>query len=158
MSELFKYADIIVFLHILGAIIWVGGMIAIRVAVHPIIQSLSQPKERVQTALQISKRLFKLVALFVVVIMITGLLMAIATNGHHLNIAYLFITKEIIWTVMAINYLFMIFRLSKVQKAFSSGDVEGAKRFASIIPNRLLPINIILGIIALYIGVKLRGF
>ena len=158
MSELFKYADLIVFLHILGAIIWIGGMIAIKVAVHPVIHTLNQPEERVEKALEISKKLFKLVATFVVVIVATGLMMAIATNGHHTNRGYLFITKEIIWTVMAGNYLFMIFRLRKARAEFSSGNLQGARERASIIPHLLLPINIALGIIALYIGVKLRGF
>ena len=39
MTELFNnYGHLIVFLHVLSAFVWVGGMIAIRVAVHPVIQ------------------------------------------------------------------------------------------------------------------------
>ena len=38
MGEFFvNYGHILIFLHVLSAIIWVGGMIAMRVAVHPVI-------------------------------------------------------------------------------------------------------------------------
>jgi len=32
-----NYGHLIVFLHVLSAIIWVGGMIAIRIAAHPVV-------------------------------------------------------------------------------------------------------------------------
>ena len=158
MSSLMNYADLIVFFHILGAIIWIGGMIAIKVAVHPVMHTLSNKEERVQKSLDISKRLFWLVAPFIIIIVATGLIIAIATNGHHTNSGYLFVAKEIIWSVMAGNYLFMIFRLKRAKAEFNSGNWQRAGELASLIPHRLLPINIALGITALYIGVKLRGF
>jgi uncharacterized membrane protein len=158
MSSLMSYADLIVFFHILGAIIWIGGMIAIKIAVHPVIHTLSDQKERVQKALEISGKLFKLVATFIIIILATGLIIAIATNGHHTNVGYLFVTKEIIWSVMTGNYLFMIFRLKRAKTEFENNNFQEASRLASIIPHILLPINIALGIIALYVGVKLRGF
>jgi len=52
----------------------------------------------------------------------------------------------------------MIFRLKKARSAFEAGNTKEAGEVASIIPHYLLPVNIALGIVALYIGVKLRGF
>jgi uncharacterized membrane protein len=158
MESLIEYADIIVFFHILGAIIWIGGMVVIKLVVHPIIHLLKEADERIFISLEISKRLFKLMATFIAVVMITGLMMAIATNGHHTNRGYLFIIKESIWTVMALNYIFMIFRLKRARSSFDSGGRVEAVEIIKIVPNILLPINIALGIVALYIGVKLRGF
>ena len=174
MTELFSsYGHLIVFLHVLSAFIWVGGMIAIRVAVHPVIQrggvtaeemlqndvmdAMLKPKQRLGITLQITGRLFNLVMLFIAILFITGLMMAIATGGHQGDLKSFFLSKEIIWTIMAVNYTYMYIKRAKAWKLFSSGDVALAKAQMSFIPNLLLPINIILGIVALWLGVTLRG-
>lgn len=174
MTELFSnYGHLIVFLHVLSAFIWVGGMIAIRVAVHPVISrggvtaaqmlqndvmsSMLVPKQRLGITLQITGRLFNLVMLFIVILFATGLIMAIATGGHHGDLKSLFLSKEILWTIMAVNYTYMYLKRAKAWKLFSEGDVAQAKAQLSLIPNLLLPLNIILGIAALWLGVSLRG-
>ena len=174
MTEFFShYGHLIVFLHVLSAFIWVGGMIAIRVAVHPVIQrggvtaaemlendvksAMLQPKQRLGITLQITGRLFNLVMLFIAILFVTGLMMAIATGGHHGDLKSLFLSKEIIWTIMAINYTYMYIKRAKAWKLFSKGEVALAKAQMSLIPHLLLPINIVLGIVALWLGVSLRG-
>ena len=174
MTELFNnYGHLIVFLHVLSAFIWVGGMIAIRVAVHPVIQqggvtagemlqndvmsSMLVPKQRLGITLQITGRLFNLVMLFIAILFVTGLTMAIATGGHHGDLKSLFLSKEIIWTIMTVIYIYMYIKRAKAWKLFSKGDVALAKAQLSLIPNLLLPINIVLGIVALWLGVSLRG-
>jgi len=159
MGEFFNnYVQIIVFLHVLGAIIWVGGMIAIRVAVHPILQTIEDTKLRLEKSLAIMGRLFYLVAPFILIIMATGLIMALGMNGHHTSMKKLFIAKEAIWTIMALNYSFMLFKLFRAKKLFNSGDLDSAKSCIKNIPTILLPINIFLGLVALYFGINIRGF
>lgn len=174
MTELFNnYGHLLVFLHVLSAFIWVGGMIAIRVAVHPVIQRggvtaaemlqndimdvMLKPKQRLGITLQITGRLFNLVIPFIVILFATGLIMAIATGGHHGDLKSLFLSKEILWTVMAVNYTYMYNKRAKAWKLFSKGEVALAKAQMSFIPNLLLPLNIVLGIVALWLGVSLRG-
>jgi len=175
MTELFNnYGHLIVFLHVLSAFIWVGGMIAIRVAVHPVIgrggvtttemlkndvmSSMLVPKQRLGITLQVTGRLFNLVMLFIALLFATGLIMAIATGGHHGDLKSLFISKEILWTIMAVNYTYMYMKRAKAWKLFSEGDVAAAKAQMTWIPHLLLPLNIVLGIVALWMGVSLRGF
>ena len=174
MTELFgNYGHLIVFLHVLSAFIWVGGMIAIRIAVHPVINrggvtaaemlqndvmdSMLKPKQRLGITLQITGRLFNLVIPFIVILFVTGLMMAIATGGHHGDLKSFFLSKEIIWTIMVVNYTYMYIKRAKAWKLFSSGDVKLAKAQMSFIPDLLLPLNIVLGIVALWLGVSLRG-
>jgi len=174
MTEFFNnYGHLIVFLHVLSAFIWVGGMIAIRVAVHPVIQrggvtaaqmlendvksAMLEPKQRLGITLQITGRLFNLVMLFIAILFVTGLMMAIATDGHHGDLKSIFLSKEIIWTIMAVNYTYMYIKRAKAWMLFSKGEVALAKAQMSLIPNLLLPINIVLGIVALWLGVSLRG-
>lgn len=175
MTDLFSNnAGLIVFLHVLSAFIWVGGMIAIRIAVHPVISrggvtgaqmlqndvmdSMLKPQQRLGITLQITGRLFNLVMPFIVILFVTGLIMAVATGGHHGDLKSLFLTKEIIWTIMTVNYLYMYTKRAKAWKLFSQGDVKLAKAQMSFIPDLLLPLNIVLGIVALWLGVTLRGF
>ena len=174
MTEFFaNYGHLIVFLHVLSAFIWVGGMIAIRVAVHPVIgrggvtasqmlqndvmSSMLVPKQRLGITLQVTGRLFNLVMPFIIILFATGLIMAIATGGHHGDLKSLFLSKEILWTVMAVNYTYMYIKRAKAWRFFSKGEVALAKAQLSLIPNLLLPLNIILGIAALWLGVSLRG-
>ena len=174
MSEFFSvYGHMLVFLHVLSAFIWVGGMIAIRVAVHPVIQrggvtdtealksdvmvSMLEPKQRLGITLQTTGRLFNLVMPFIVLLFVTGLTMAIATGGHHTDLKSLFLSKEIIWTVMALNFGYMYFQRAKAWKLFSQGEMAAAKAQLTWIPNVLLPLNIVLGLTALWLGVSLRG-
>jgi len=159
MSELFKeYAHIIIFLHVLGAFIWVGGMIAVRIAVHPVLQKIDNPKSRLGVTLQIIGRLFALVAPFILLLLITGLIMAIALDGHHGAQKMLYIAKESIWSVMTLNYLFMFWRRLEAWRLFQSGNLDEAKAKIAPIAKLLIPINIALGVFALWLGVSLRGF
>ncbi|QOR61616.1 hypothetical protein ACM66Z_09270 [Sulfurovum sp. ST-21] len=151
------YTHIVVFLHVLSAFVWVGGMIAIRVAVHPVLQSIEEPKIKLGKTLQITGRLFHLVIPFILTLLATGLMMAIASNGHHGILKSLFLSKEVIWTVMVLNFIYMYVQRRSAWKLFEAGKLPEAKAKVKHIPNLLLPVNIVLGVVALYLGVSLRG-
>ena len=174
MTELFaNYGHLMVFIHVLSAIIWVGGMIAMRVAVHPVVSrggvtpeemlqsdvmsKMLEPIQRLGVTLQTTGRLFNLVMPFIILLFATGLMMAIATGGHHGDLKTLFLSKEIIWTVMTVNYIYMYIKRAKAWKLFRQGEIKLAKAQMKWIPNVLLPLNIVLGLVALWMGVSLRG-
>jgi len=175
MTALFNhYGHFIIFLHVLGAIIWIGGMIAVRIAVHPVISrggitpaqmlqsdriaDILTPKQRLGINLQITGRLFNLVLPFILLIFATGLTMAVATGGHHGALKPLFVAKEIIWTIMTLNFAYMYYQRAGAWRRFEAGEIKAAKAKVALIPNLLLPINIVLGIVALWMGVSLRGY
>ena len=174
MTELFaNYGHLFVFVHVLSAFIWVGGMIAMRVAVHPVIfrggvtaeqmlrsdvmVAMLEPKQRLGITLQTVGRLFNLVMPFIILLFATGLMMAIAMGGHHGDLKTLFLSKEIIWTIMAVNYTYMYVRRAKAWKLFEKGEIKLAKAKMKWMANVLLPLNIVLGLVALWMGVSLRG-
>jgi len=153
MIEIYhNYANIVVFLHVLSAVIWVGGMIAIKFTVHPSLQSIDDTKIRLGKTLQIVGRLFNLVIPFILVSLITALIMIIGAgfSGALIHV------KETIWTVMTLNFIYMYIKRFKAQKHFDNDNFAEAKASVALIPNILLPINIALGIIAIFIGVMLR--
>ncbi len=159
MSAIFaNYSSLILFLHVIGAVIWIGGMIAIKMAVHPTLHKIEDEKVRLNAILEVSKRLFSLVLPSILIIIVTGLIMAIALDGHHGSKKLLFIVKEAIWTIMAINYTFMVFKLFRAKRYFKEKKIEDLKATMAPIPKIMLPINILLGMVAIFIGILIRGF
>lgn len=159
MAEFFsEYSRIIIFLHVISAVIWVGGMIAIRVAVHPSLQTVDEVSIRLGKSLMIMKRLFLLVLPFIVILLATAVVIAVGLDFKHSSLYGVVQIKEGIWTIMVINYGYMFFQRSKAQKLFDSGDLSAAKAKIAKIPTLFLPINIFLGIVAIYLGVMLRGY
>ena len=173
MIEFFgPYAHEIVFLHVLSAFIWVGGMIAIRLAVHPNLQLIEDPKVRLGRTLAITGRFFNIVIPFILIIILTAVVMvvglgfraaAVDTSGNILSeTAYatyqIVHVKEVIWMLMAMNFSWMYFKRRKAQKLFDAGELPAAKETVALIPKLLLPINIVLGIAAIWLGITLRGF
>ena len=165
------YAHEIVFLHVVSAIIWVGGMIAIRFAVHPSLQMIEDPKVKLGRTLAITGKFFHLVIPFIILLILTAVVMAvglgfrIAAVDEAGNIisqtAYdlyqIVHIKEVVWMVMTANFSWMYFKRRKAQKLFDAGDLPAAKAAVALIPKYLLPINIALGILALWLGLTLRG-
>ncbi len=71
------YRTTIIFLHIISAVIWVGGMITMRFAAHASCSMIQEPKMRMERATHALKRLFTLAWPAATVLIITAVLMAV---------------------------------------------------------------------------------
>jgi len=164
-----EYSTLIVFVHVLSAVVWVGGMIAMRFAAHQSFMEL-EPPVRLARSAQALKRLFAIVTPFVILLIVTAVLMAIGwgfraaavdANGNVIDDAafatyQLVHVKEAIWLLMALNLGAMILRRNKAQKRIDAGDFAGARPLLELIGKYMVPVNIALGVIAIYLGVTLR--
>ena len=158
MVDFFKdYSSIIVFLHVISAVIWVGGMIAIRFAVHYSIQNIEEPKIKLARTLELLKRFFFMVIPAILTLLITAIIMIIALGFKGTELYSVVIVKEIIWTIMTLIFITIYIKRNKAQKAFNSGDFASAKNNLLPIATYFIPINIILGLIAIFLGIILRG-
>jgi len=165
------YRTPIIFLHILSAVIWVGGMIAMKFAAHPSFVNIESPLHRLERISQALKRLFTIVSPFVIILIITAVIMsvglgfraaAVDANGnvidtYAMHIYNLVHVKEVIWMLMSANLFMMILRRNKAQKLLDKGDMAGAKKGLEMIGKYMVPVNIVLGITAIYLGVTLRN-
>ncbi len=161
----------IIFLHVISAVIWVGGMVAMRFAAHNSFAEIESPLHRLERVSHALKRLFWIVTPFVVILIITAVIMAVglgfreaAVDANHNvideNAFFLYNlihAKEAIWMIMAGNLALMMFLRSKAEKLLIKGDATGAKAKLGLIGKYMVPLNIILGIVAIYIGVFLRS-
>ena len=59
---------------------------------------------------------------------------------------------------MTIIFIRIYIKRNKAQKAFDIGDFVNAKNNLLPIATYFIPINIVLGLIAIFLGVTLRGF
>ena len=159
MVDFFKnYSSIIIFLHVISAVIWVGGMIAIRFAVHYSMQNIEDPKIKLARTLELLKRFFNMVIPAIVTLLITAIIMVIALAFKGSELYSVVVVKEIIWSVMTFIFVTIYIKRNKAQKAFDNNDFLNAKNNLLPIATYFIPINITLGIIAVFLGVTLRGF
>ena len=159
MTELFNnFSSLIIFLHVISAVLWVGGMIAIRFAVHYSIQNIVEPKIKIERTLENLKRFFNMVIPAILILLITAVIMIIALGFKGTPLYSFVIAKEAIWTVMTIVFIIIYVKRNKAEKAFIEGDFLAAKSNLAPIAKYYIPLNIILGIVAIYLGVTLRGF
>ena len=159
LIDLFKsYSSIIVFLHVISAVIWVGGMIAIRFAIHYSMQNIEDPKIKLSRTLENLKRFFNMVIPAIATLLITAIIMIITFGFKGTELYNIVIFKEIIWSIMTIIFITIYIKRNKAQKAFDNGDFASAKNNLQPIATYFIPINIALGLIAIFLGVTLRGF
>ena len=172
MMTLFgNFSTQIVFLHIFSAVVWVGGMIAMRLAAHNSFLEIESPLHRLERISHALKRLFVIVTPFVFTLIITAVIMSVSLgfraaavdeNGtilseYAMQIYNLVHVKEVIWMLMTVNLGAMAYRRSQADKMLQKGDSLGAAKALSLIGEYMVPLNIMLGIMAIYLGVTLRN-
>lgn len=159
MATLFSnYASLIVFLHVISAVLWVGGMIAIRFAVHYSMQEINDPKIKLGRTLESLRRFFNMVIPTIIILLLTAIIMIIALGFKGTPLYSFIIAKEAIWTIMTIVFIVIFVKRKQAQNAFDKEDFAKAALKLAPISKYLIPLNILLGIIAIYFGVTLRGF
>jgi uncharacterized membrane protein len=138
-------------------VVWVGGMIAIRFAVHYSMQNIEEPKIKLERTLENLKRFFSLVIPAILTLLITAIIMIIGSGFKESTLYSLVIVKELIWSLMTIIFIIIYIKRNKAQKSFLNEDMNTTKNNLIPIANYFIPINILLGIVAIFIGVLLRG-
>ena len=159
MSELFNnFSTLIIFLHVISAIVWIGGMIVIRFAVHYSMQNIEEPKIRLGRTLENLKRFFSMVIPSIITLLITAIILILALDFKDTELSKFIIDKELIWFIMTLIFVVIYIQGDKTQKAFDGGDFLSAKNQLNPLAKYLIPINIFLGIVAVILGITLRGF
>ncbi len=158
MQELFlDNKTLIVFLHVISAVVWVGGMIAMRFAAHQSFLVIESPGQRLERIAHALKRLFTIVLPFVIILIITAVFMLKGYDLKHTDFSALGHAKEGIWSIMFINLIVMMKRRNRAEKALADSDVLLAKTQLEFIGKYQVPANIILGVIAIFLGTYLSS-
>ena len=152
-----NYSSFVVFLHVISAVIWVGGMIAIRFAVHYSMQNIEEPKIKLGRTIENLKRFFSMVIPSIIILLITAIIMILGLGLKETTLYNIVIIKELIWSLMTIIFIIVYIKTNKAQKALLNNDLLNAKKYLLPIATYYIPMNILLGIIAIFFGVIIRG-
>ena len=158
MAEFFaEFKTYIVFLHVISAVVWVGGMIAIKFAAHQSFMQIESPAHRLERIAHTLKRLFTIVVPFVIILLVTAIMTIKGYSLSQSEFSVMAHVKEGIWAVMAINLFVMIQRRNRAVNLLNEGDMVGAKFSLELIGKYMVPVNIILGIVAIFLGTTLSN-
>jgi uncharacterized membrane protein len=152
-----EHKTVIVFLHVISAVVWVGGMIAMRYAAHYSFLEIESPQKRLERISHALKRLFYIVLPFVVTLIITAIFMIKGYGLSQSDFSAFSHIKEGIWSIMFINLIVMILRRSRGERMLNEGNMLGAKTQIELIGKFMVPLNITLGIIAIFLGTYLSS-
>ncbi len=149
---------LIVFLHVISGVIWVGGMVAMRYAAHYSFLNIEDPKLRLESIAYALKRLFYIVLPFTIMLLLTAIILVKLYSLNASELSVISHAKEGIWSVMFLNLLYMIYRRNKAEEALKNAELAKAKELLGLIGSLLVPLNITLGTIAIFSGVYLSRF
>lgn len=152
-----NYSKYIVLIHVLSAVIWVGGMIAIRLFVHTNAVRIDSNVIKFELILNYLKSFFNIALFCIILLFATAILMAIGLGFKGTPLYTIIHVKEAILTIMLLVFIYIYKKRNRAQEFFDSHNYEATKKELKPI-GILIPINIVLGLVAIYFGVVLRGF
>lgn len=160
-----EYSIFIIFLHVLSSVVWLGGLVTLLVLSRKANSEVEQERRFAGRA-ALFKKLFKFLAPFVVMVAVTAIFMALGYKESAMDAegfvrdtgsfeTYQYINaKIIIYLAMVIHMVFTIWIITKAECRLCK--TRRATDCMWLINRYLLPINIILGTVAIYLGVIIR--
>lgn len=159
------YTTEIIFLHVLTAVIWVGGMMAVLVITMRAKASVSDER-RLSGRAKLIKSYFKFLIPFILLMLVSSLFMSLGyrdnaytEDGFIIDLnsieMYKFVTmKGSIWSAMVLNMILMVWIISIAEKV--DCKPQKAQDCMWLVNTYLLPANVVMGCIAIYLGVSIR--
>ena len=138
-------------LHVLGVVVWVGGMFLMHVAVRPAAVELLQPPQRLALIASVLRRFFFWVAVAVVAVLLSGIGMILESGGFrnaHLSVHVMFAIG------LAMMVIFLHIRLApfkRMQSAVASSEWPAAARHLEQV-RLLVTTNLVLGILTIAVA------
>lgn len=139
-------------LHLLAAVIWVGGMFFAYMALRPVAASLLEPQQRLPLWSQTFARFFPWVWVAVITLLVTGLWMVKSVFGGFGNVGLYIHLMTGIGLLMMLLFMHVFFAPYRgIKKALIAEDYpEAGRRLAQI--RVIIAINLTLGLIVTVIA------
>ena len=138
-------------LHVLGVVVWVGGMFLMHVAVRPAAVELLQPPQRLPLIASVLGRFFFWVGVSIVAVLLSGIGMILEGGGFrnaHLSVHLMF---AIGLAMMAIFLHIRLAPFKRLQAAVVASDWPlAAQRLDQV--RQLVTTNLVLGIVTIAVA------
>jgi uncharacterized membrane protein len=138
-------------LHVLGVVVWVGGMFLMHVAVRPAAVELLQPPQRLPLIASVLGRFFYWVVIAIVAVLLSGIGMILEGGGFrnaHLSVHVMF---AIGLAMMAIFLHIRFAPFKRLQSAVAASDWPEAARHLELV-RLLVTTNLVLGIVTIAVA------
>ena len=138
-------------LHVLGVVVWVGGMFLMHVAVRPAAVQLLQPPQRLPLLASVLERFFRWVVVAIVAVLASGLGMILEGGGFrnaHLSVHLMFAIGLAMMAVF-LHIRFAPFRRLQAAVAASNWPLA-ARRMDQV--RQLVTVNLALGILTIAVA------
>ncbi len=139
--------NLLLFLHIAGAIFWMGGMAFTVMALRPALHDQLQPPVRLPLMVQVLRRFFLVVGMSIAVLLATGLWMLFDARGRAVPPGWHAMAGLGILMMLVFGHIYFG-PWRRVQRAVPAADwPEGGKRMNQI--TLLVKVNLTLGWLAI---------
>ncbi len=155
-----SYSRIIVFLHILSASLLVGSMLIMIFVVRPVISSVKDPVLRHKSCLGMLKKYIYFIIPVMLILVSASVFMNVGLGFKYGNPTKFIMVhiKESIWLFMVFNFMLMYIKYSNAKRALKREDFLTTQENIILTVKYLMPLNLLLGMIAIYFGVIIRGY
>ncbi len=155
-----SFSRIIVFFHVLSAAILIGGMFVLRFIIKPVFMTIEDDEIKFRRCLELLDKYAKLMLPVMLILISASFLMNIGLGFEYASpITYTMIhIKEAIWIFIAFNFGFMYWKFLNAKASYKKRDYFEVSENIILIVNCLIPLNLILSLVALYVGIVIRGF
>ena len=139
-------------LHVLSAVIWVGGMFFAYMAMRPAVVEVIEASQRGALWCHTLSRFFKWVWVAVILLLVTGYWMIFSAFGGMAGAGWHIHAMQTLGLVMMLLYFHVYFApFRRLKQAVANQDPqEGGRQVGKI--RKLLGINLVLGLIVVAIG------
>ena len=139
-------------LHVLSAVIWVGGMFFAYMAMRPAVVEVIEASQRGALWCHTLSRFFKWVWVAVILLLVTGYWMIFSAFGGMAGAGWHIHAMQTLGLVMMLLYFHVYFApFRRLKQAVANQDPqEGGRQVGKI--RKLVGINLVLGLIVVAIG------
>lgn len=138
--------SLLLFLHLAGVIVWVGGMFVVHVAVRPAVAAVLEPPQRLALMAQVLTRFFLWVTIAIAVILASGIALILGAGGFrnaHLSVHLMFGLGLVMMAIFA-HIRTAPFR--RLRSAVAAADWPAAARELQSVRS-LVTLNLVLGVV-----------
>lgn len=141
----------LLFAHVLGIVVWVGGMFILHVAVRPSAARLQEPSIRLTLLSSVLGRFMSWAALSIIVVLASGVAMILVGGGFrnaHLSV-HLMLAVGLVMMALYLHIRFAPFK--RMRAAVVAGDWTAAAANLDMV-RKMVSINLVLGFITIAIA------
>lgn len=145
------FYSLLIALHVLGSIVWVGGMFFAILVLRPATQVL-EPHDRLVLFSKVFPRFFRWVWVSLIAILVSGYWVVFGLYGGFANVGVHVHIMQTTGLVMVLLFLFMYFvPFRRFEQAVAENDMVAAGKHIGTIRG-VITFNLILGLITAAIG------